>query len=60
MLDITAESGAGNLLGNLLCAVVNLLNDPTRIGTIAQPDPGAALNLAAERPHLAPVGAFSV
>jgi hypothetical protein len=25
-LDITAQSGAGNLLGNLLCALVNLLN----------------------------------
>jgi hypothetical protein len=29
VLDITAEAGAGNLLGNLLCAVVNLLNDPS-------------------------------
>jgi hypothetical protein len=29
VLDITAQAGAGNLLGNLLCAVVNLLNDPT-------------------------------
>jgi hypothetical protein len=28
VLDITAEAGAGNLLGNLLCAVTNLLNDP--------------------------------
>jgi hypothetical protein len=28
ILDIVAESGAGNLLGNLLCAVVNLLNSP--------------------------------
>jgi hypothetical protein len=28
-LDITAESGAGNLLGNLLCAVTNLLNNPS-------------------------------
>jgi hypothetical protein len=26
VLDITAESGPGNLLGNLLCAVTNLLN----------------------------------
>ena len=26
VLDITAQSGAGNLLGNLLCAVTNLLN----------------------------------
>jgi len=29
VLDITAQAGAGNLLGNLLCAVTNLLNDPT-------------------------------
>ena len=27
VLDITAESGPGNLLGNLLCAVANLLNN---------------------------------
>jgi hypothetical protein len=27
-LDISAVSGAGNLLGNLLCAVTNLLNSP--------------------------------
>jgi hypothetical protein len=27
ILDITAVAGAGNLLGNLLCAVVNLLNN---------------------------------
>ncbi len=26
VLNITAQSGAGNLLGNLLCAVANLLN----------------------------------
>jgi hypothetical protein len=26
VLDITAQSGPGNLLGNLLCAVTNLLN----------------------------------
>ena len=26
VLDITAESGPGNLLGNLLCSVANLLN----------------------------------
>lgn len=26
VLDITAQTGAGNLLGNLLCAVTNLLN----------------------------------
>jgi hypothetical protein len=27
-LNITAQSGSGNLLGNLLCAVANLLNGP--------------------------------
>lgn len=27
VLNITAESGAGNLLGNLLCTVANLLNN---------------------------------
>jgi hypothetical protein len=29
ILDITAQSGPGNLLGNLLCSVSNLLNGPT-------------------------------
>lgn len=33
VLDITAQSGAGNLLGNLLCAVANLLNG-NPLGTI--------------------------
>jgi hypothetical protein len=28
VLDITAETGAGNLLGNLLCAVTGLLDSP--------------------------------
>jgi hypothetical protein len=28
VLDVTAVPGAGNLLGNLLCAVANLLNNP--------------------------------
>jgi hypothetical protein len=28
VLDITAESGAGNLLGNLLCSVAGLLDNP--------------------------------
>ena len=28
VLDITAVPGAGNLLGNLLCGVANLLNNP--------------------------------
>ena len=30
VLDITAQSGPGNLLGNLLCAVANLLNSPNQ------------------------------
>jgi hypothetical protein len=29
VLDITAISGAGNLLGNLLCSVAGLLDSPT-------------------------------
>src|SRR5687767_50967 len=29
VLDITAVAGAGNLLGNLLCAIVGLLDAPT-------------------------------
>jgi hypothetical protein len=34
VLDITAEAGPGNLLGNLLCAVVNLLNDPSGLARL--------------------------
>lgn len=34
VLDITAQADAGNLLGNLLCAVVNLLNDPTGLSKL--------------------------
>jgi len=34
ILDITAQAGAGNLLGNLLCAVTNLLNSPGRLATL--------------------------
>ena len=34
ILDITAESGAGNLLGNLLCSVANLLNDPNGLAKL--------------------------
>src|SRR5438105_10124664 len=34
VLDITAETGAGNLLGNLLCAVANLLNDPSGLAKV--------------------------
>jgi hypothetical protein len=33
VLDIDAQAGAGNLLGNLLCAIANLLNPP---GPLAQ------------------------
>jgi hypothetical protein len=36
VLDITAVSGAGNLLGNLLCAVVGLLDGPTLTGLLGQ------------------------
>ena len=32
ILDITAQSGPGNLLGNLLCSVANLLNGQTVVG----------------------------
>lgn len=34
VLDITAVSGAGNLLGNLLCAITNLLNGGGPLGQI--------------------------
>lgn len=34
VLNIVAESGAGNLLGNLLCAVANLLNNGGPIQTL--------------------------
>ena len=34
VLDITAEPGPGNLLGNLLCSVVNLLNDPSGLSRL--------------------------
>ena len=34
VLDITAQAGAGNLLGNLLCGVANLLNNPTGLAQI--------------------------
>lgn len=33
-LNITAQQGPGNLLGNLLCAVANLLNGPTGVNAI--------------------------
>lgn len=31
VLDITAVAGAGNLLGNLLCAIVGLLDQPSLV-----------------------------
>jgi hypothetical protein len=34
VLDITAQSGPGNLLGNLLCGVANLLNDPSGLSAL--------------------------
>jgi hypothetical protein len=34
VLDITAQSGAGNLLGNLLCGVANLLNSPSGLAQL--------------------------
>jgi hypothetical protein len=34
VLNITAVSGSGNLLGNLLCAVANLLNGGTPLSTL--------------------------
>ena len=34
VLDITAQSGAGNLLGNLLCDIANLLNGGGALGQI--------------------------
>jgi len=41
VLDITAIPGAGNLLGNLLCAVANLLNNPSGLAQLLN----AILNL---------------
>jgi hypothetical protein len=35
VLDITAIPGPGNLLGNLLCAVANLLNDNAAAAALA-------------------------
>lgn len=34
-LTITAQQGSGNLLGNLLCAVANLLNGGAPLGSLA-------------------------
>jgi hypothetical protein len=35
-LNITAQQGPGNLLGNLLCAVAGLLNGPTGVNALLQ------------------------
>jgi hypothetical protein len=35
VLTITAQQGPGNLLGNLLCAVANLLNGGNPLGSLA-------------------------
>ncbi len=34
ILDITAQAGAGNLLGNLLCAVTHLLDNPRPLANL--------------------------
>jgi hypothetical protein len=34
-LTITAQSGSGNLLGNLLCAVAHLLDGGAPLGSLA-------------------------
>jgi hypothetical protein len=34
VLDITAQSGPGNLLGNLLCAVAGLLDNPSGLANL--------------------------
>ncbi len=42
VLDIIAVTGAGNLLGNLLCAVAGLLDGTDVLGQVdrpAEPDP---------------------
>jgi hypothetical protein len=34
VLDITAQAGAGNLVGNLLCSIANVLNDPNALSRL--------------------------
>jgi phage-related protein len=36
VLDITAQQGPGNLLGNLLCAIANLLNNNGPLSALTQ------------------------
>jgi hypothetical protein len=43
VLDITAQTGAGNLLGNLLCAVAGLLDNPGGLAKILNNILGALL-----------------
>jgi hypothetical protein len=43
VLDITATTGAGNLLGNLLCAVAGLLDNPTGLARLLNQILGAIL-----------------
>jgi hypothetical protein len=43
ILDITAQSGAGNLLGNLLCAVAGLLDNPSGLARLLNQILGALL-----------------
>jgi hypothetical protein len=43
VLDITAQAGAGNLLGNLLCAVAGLLDNPSGLSRLLNQILGALL-----------------
>jgi hypothetical protein len=43
VLDITAQAGAGNLLGNLLCAVAGLLDNPGGLARLLNQILGAVL-----------------
>ena len=43
VLDITAQAGAGNLLGNLLCAVAGLLDNPGGLARLLNQILGALL-----------------
>ncbi len=43
VLDITAQAGAGNLLGNLLCAVAGLLDNPSGLARLLNQILGALL-----------------
>jgi hypothetical protein len=45
VLDITAVAGAGNLLGNLLCAVTGLLDNPAGLTALLNDILGAVLGV---------------